>query len=418
MKKIISILLSVILLQTLHSQTQRLAVLPGIGKELETVCIDFFSDIPATTDELAKVLPLGNEPVPVYTLNGTGVYSKIAVSGADAVVEHAFIAGTGATDEFISDHYKYFIKDRIEYYVEHKATVDLQDIQDEIWEYDVLKHLEYLNESGSPSNAIMNFTNAKKSFEADFGTIDKSFLSNSLLAAGEQIHRIAESKNIAGDGYRFLYVAKNADAGKFVVFDDIGSPLYSGSDKAQLADLLSGFQNNDNVNIYFNNYETQNTKKAFMTDLSIQFRLRQNKELLISEYEPILHLDKISHRINMNDISTTDIIQITVNGQPYFKGSLAIESLPQDAIYEMKSTISVKCASRLAVRTFYDKAIEVISTTYTRLVLARALSNIKAVAARAAHIPQNQLKVYFSFEGRASRITKGEAHDKLWLCTK
>jgi hypothetical protein len=143
-----------------QAQLQRLALLPSamqMGEEgLSSLCIDLFRDAPAgeTYGEMGSSNFSKDYKVERY--------DHVKIPGTETSSETKFL---GTTDEGVPTYYKHFINAKVDEYLQKYGRLNadqLADLQDEIWAYNGMDHLGYVNRGAM--DQMGQYDQARKQF--------------------------------------------------------------------------------------------------------------------------------------------------------------------------------------------------------------------------------------------------------------
>jgi hypothetical protein len=374
MKKLVIAVIGFLAPLLVICQVQRLALLPSSMKFAEDVvpslCIDFFNDPPSIGGTSYKNFKsfdgsdvnVGRGSIDVddfkgVRLPGTSHNQPIFMSPTDNLGD-------------ISQAYKEFIKGKINQYKNAgKLTKEkLDDLQDEIWSYDVLNRLGYIN----PQEKVMDgYSNARMKFSRDFFG-DETASIEDILDFGQALEIYKEP---AADRIVNIRIFRNENNNSFVAFNKIGPPIYKGNDVTALATQLAPRVNNGDV-VLIDEFENELRETAFMKNLQRKLRISYSKDVTVCTgaerylWEPRTHTIQQQFRADR-------IVQTQENGQNVYKASMKTRT--EDEIDDYyATTIEGSSNNRNLLTNFFNTFSTRIRNLSNRIALSRLNRQIKS----------------------------------------
>jgi hypothetical protein len=318
----------IILLFTCHFGTaqQRLALLPtaiASATQASTLCIDYFEAVPKKTENLHFID--GEASQSNLNLHGADTYNHANITGTTgagrAATENIAYFGTNGANGSIPSYYKKFIEERTQFYTDqinkgHSTKAKLREaLQHDVWEFDILDKMGYINRSASPS---ADFGYARQQFQTYNSDLGKKA---SALMIGDEIYTTAAKnltyQSISHEKFNYYIVHYERGTGRYLVFDGHGHIITSASTPfgAQQA-LISRATDNENVYIKTLNFENETKGDAFLTNANLE-GFKGGKKISFQRYsfQDVCTGGRryaIPKQYNTSDISTT-----TLDGKTY-----------------------------------------------------------------------------------------------------
>lgn len=300
------------------AQPQRLALLPialnVVGAEASqasTLCIDYFRPVPTKQQTLSYIS--GEGASGEFTLRGRNTYSHATIKGHRGSTEGISFFGSANANKDIPEYYQNFIKQRTQAYenvYKNRAFTKQAhlNLQYDIWEFNILDNLGYINRRGDPTSS---FNLARDHFKTIYNG-----QYTSALELGSDITRRGAShsayQSISQKKFNNYIVHYEKGTYKYCVFDGEGHIMFtSNSSESAIAGIINDPKIDANDNVYLTTLNFENNKKsdAFMTSANMEGFKSNNK----ISFERYMYQDvcsggkrySIPHRYGEADIEST-----------------------------------------------------------------------------------------------------------------
>jgi hypothetical protein len=353
-------------------QVQRLALLPSTMKFAEDVvpslCIDFFNEAPgvAGTTSYSKFKDFKGNDIPLGTIS-VDSYHGVKLPG-EGQNQPIFMSATNNLGD-ISTNYKTFIERKINQ-AKNAGNFDrekLDDLQSEIWSYDVLNHIGYINPQ---EEAMAGYTNARNKLSRElYG--DESATTEDIL---EFANKLEVFKEPPGHRIAKIRIIRNEANNSYLAFNKIGAPLYKGSDMTALAAQLGPRVNNADV-ILIDEFENELQELAFMKNLQRKLGISYSKEVTVCTGGESYLFEARNHSIEQS-FRADKIVETQRNDEPVFTGKMKTKT--EDEIYGYDiTTIEGTSNNRSLLTNFFTAFSTKIRNLSDRISLTRLNKQIK-----------------------------------------
>lgn len=320
--KIILRVLWLLMPLTVLAQPQRLVMLPSamnaaaeVG-EASTLCIDYFRAAPTRADRLEYIGPETEGTSGGY-LKGKNSPNKALPVGLPTRRENSLFFAARNAEKEIPSHYKQFIEERINLYKEQYPgrafTAKRQEkLQEDIWEYNILDVLGYIEHEGNPSD---NFKSAGIKFAADYSGKYRSAMEfgESVTLRAAYVKVVQHHLPYADQVYHLYKVPGN----RYIAFDGDGHIMGAGSNVDQITQLLLEKTPDDkNVYLMLNDYENETRKEGFITNANLE-SFRSGKRISFQEYKAADLFLSGDHYYVHHAYSEADITLEALNDKEY-----------------------------------------------------------------------------------------------------
>lgn len=332
MKKSIYLFFFLIFANFSFSQ-QRMVVLPHtinyvgeIANSLKTLCIDLFEATPTLSDYYVNVLSPSKTDLKVKQIRKLG--KKFKVVGTSDNLEmilfdkkETVVLATnteafyiGPSEGSVQARYREFINIKIEEFQARPfGKKPHEKLQNEIWEYDILKELGYLTNTG---DVVEDFAAGVEKMGSDFAEervifkeiknshdeiTDRTFMTYVAIYI-KSVHHY--NQYIHSNGKAF-FIKDVSGSNEYLVFSGARKPIYRGSNIRELANEISKLmKENESAYITFESYHDQG---RFLEALQVEMD-NGLKKINVQEY-----LDHLSEIIETRTLGANELIQSEIS---------------------------------------------------------------------------------------------------------
>jgi hypothetical protein len=363
---------------------QRMAILPSalqLGSQLSSVCIDYFRDIPKTTDRFTHVASVDEMDraglANFHGARGTGNTTTLSTGGSGGRInnEKPVILSAAADDDHIAANYQEFITTTMDSY-KGKAFTDLDhaEMQEKIWEFDILNKLGYIDESQSANPA---FNNARFRFKEDFYPAATQISFVQIAYIGEELKYIQKTGRATSS--KILMITKNAD-GEYILFDGVRRNVFKGSSEDALVDWINAnVSDHENLYLDFLNFENANKERAMMGTVKSKLAINYSKNLSLQRLprDLVLFDSRLSHKL-AETITEADIVATKFAGQDAYKASFQFQSTdPSRMMAATRSKVDAYSNYVDLLKSFVSKVNQKFESFSTKTSLAFQLNSIR-----------------------------------------
>ena len=399
------------------AQLQRLAVLPSALKITESgasfvpsLCLDFFREGPneITTGKYSFFSDAAGR-VP-GNLNGVALnlnsYSRIAGKDADKLSEiaEALFLSTENDLHSITRQKTEFLNARINYYrtqgnFDH---IKLRELQEQVWAFDILEMMGYTDQT---KTAMDSYRSGLTKFAEDFLDPNMAAKASDVTWLGEELKRF---KNPEEYPEKQLMVYKSQRSANYIVFNDLGKPVYRGQNQDELARALAArFDADELVEITNTGFSSELTEKAFMVNLQRKLRINYKKDIMLTTDAAGISWLPENYRVT-RDFSEANITPTTANGNTVYKTSVELE--PTDDSWA-STTVEGRSNRQNLLSRFFENLMSRIRAAREAIILGKFSRDVKRQVIRGINLTNEDfLDVIIIGEGGAKdvvRIRKG-----------
>jgi hypothetical protein len=418
MKRTFALIFAVFIHVLLLAQPQRLAMLPSIMRITDdfgetyvpSLCIDFFKDAPGanSTPDVYTNIKNADGSVPLQLGNlefKADQYDKIQIIRDGHIVhptinQPAFFSTRNDLDE-ISSGYQRFIREKISAYraQSHFNQSKLENLQHEVWSYDILQKLGYIREN---EGGILGYNAGKKRFASDFLSVGAQPTTFDIREVGAMI---SDLKNEDASSVVKLKIIKNSSSGKYLVFDKISTPIYKGSSVAELNEAIAErLSSGDVVSIEQTGFENVLRERALLSNLKKDLKLSYDKDVIVTTaFNKELWQ---AHEYELtSDFHPNEIVTRTENNKTIHTASIEVEAKTSNSYGG--ATIEGISTRKNALEKFFDVLVSYIKDKRKAFVLPRITSAIrKNVYTTMGLTSSDQLDVFIIDEGLGKTLVK------------
>lgn len=426
--------------QTVFGQKQRMAVLPsslnyGEKNTLKTLCIDFFRAEPKSGDTYQELINISRKDKDLkkkvrkgYKIEGFEDVRKMKL--LDKNGEEVFpteINQTiiiGQTDEKVDNRYLEFIQSKIESYskqiIKNKEEFDGErhsELQNEIWEYNILNKLGYLTNKG---NIQVDLKNGLAKFQNDWGE-------GKVNAVVKDLNLIKYLNDFGENAYKPLLINKTS-SGDYILFDNASKEILRTSSDSELATFMGKyFEDNETIYTYLKNFESIEKQEAFLSTLRIKQTVKGKKlnirNLSLEKFD-VLHSPKLNHKLS-KQISESEIGLIEYKGIDYFSTEFQILSKGEDELLTSfrhsdteKTNFEAMSTSKEILSNFIRKTNVLFKDFTTNISLNIFFNNFKKELKRTLKIKnEEEFIIHVRNEFEDFRIVKLSGSSEIHLIT-
>ncbi len=369
-----------------------MAILPsvfgGSNNKVKTICVDYLRDVPALGDKYDKVHV--NDPRDARFVenvgnrihyNGLGNASEMELVGPNVGSNRKSLIIGQETGDNVSDRYRTFIDNTVSKYQrkirrgnpDHNEKV-LSDLQKEVWEYNVLDMLGYLNNEGAIERDLAA---GKRKFEKDWGGSTEL----ETLLYGNRIFLIANHlKDIQSinksESFNVLVVTKTVNQ-EYVVFDGPSNSKLKCTDEQKLAEFLGMYEDSY---LLFENFESEAKEVALLSTLRMQLK-SNGKSIAIHRFPEsnrrVLFSDNFKHKL-LDQLSNDGIEQTVIEGESYWNTNFRIISLEPESSLSSETTEFVAAAKdENVLKSFISRTVSAFSHLSKKLSLMHFFNSFK-----------------------------------------
>lgn len=309
------------------AQPQRLLLLPSAMNVVRneagmasTLCIDFFRPVPKATDRLEPLIKngvSGTGPTVETYLRGTGKPSTGALKNISRNREQAMIFGTRNAESTVPEHYQRFIDQRVDYYRRQYAGRNFtatahERLQEDIWEYNILDVLGFVNHEG---DALENFRNARTQFKTAYADKYRSALDfGDVVSYAAGMIKVAQRNTAFANDVLFVY---KVPGNRFVLFDGEGHLLKTGNSTEEITShIIQRSAEKENTYLMLMDFENDVRRESFITNANLE-GFRSGKKISFQQYEGLDLLLTGKHFYIPRAYSESNITTTTFRGRSY-----------------------------------------------------------------------------------------------------
>lgn len=411
MKKIFIILLFSFFKQGLFCQPQRLAVLPAtmqVAGGVSTLCIDYFREIPKATDNykyIIKAAESDKSKLNSFSGKGTGNGTQLLLEGGRGgrtiSNDNHFIVSASGYEE-VPSYYSDFIDRTIQLYKSREfGEVERLNLQMEIWQFDILNSLNYIDHSiGIDIRAA--YQRAQQHFKDDFfpNSFKIDFSDYEEVAGGLKTIGI-QNKEVKG-AYKIVMINKNSKSGKYMAFDGINSSIYSGIDERQLmAALGNKFSNNDNVYFLLSNFENGIKERAFIGSTKTKMSLLGKKVIIESLPESDQFFIPAVQKL-ARSLGEKDIVLENINSRDFYAAKIKFNcsyySEGSQRTYHFSNEVKAVSNYKDLIRKFLGKINNSFQNNTRKVSLAYQLNILRKEVKNTLNL-QSDAELWLQFKG-------------------
>ncbi len=323
--------------QIINSNLQPMAVLPSsmqyaVGENvLNTLCLDLFAETPVVDDIYKHVIFNTNSDKrekiirkfdkgwqiegieSVYEMTLHNLKSKqIDLDNKEIFVIHD-------TENKLPVRFTEFVNKKTAIYGKSKFDFEAHEkLQNEVWTYNTLEELGYLSGEGPVLN---DYDNAIKQFEREFPSTNSEDQITVLdLIAVDQLNSVLVEK-------KMFFIQYNVIDETYTVFHSRSKPFQKINNIAELADLITSVQKNEEFLLFNFNGLDQKERIELITQLKSEFskkdfdpeKIYNEEHYIAKEALPLLFNTEVIRDLSKYSFNIDESIKIKVKNFDDFK---------------------------------------------------------------------------------------------------
>lgn len=408
-----------------YGQKQRMAILPsafgGDNNIVKTICIDYLRDIPTKDNFYNRVLAY--DPKDEKFADNVG--KNIRYNGSGQVREMQLVGQGGGrnsktliigqeNDVKVADRYLTFINNTVSKYQrklrrgkpDHNKKV-LSDLQKEVWEYNVLDMLEYLNNEGAIDSDLAA---GKRKFVEDWGrsTVLENLYGGRVLIIANDLKDI---QSINKSGFFNVFVVTKTVNQEYVVFNGPSKPMLKTEDERKLAEFLGKYEK---PYLSFENFESEAKEEALLSTLRMQLK-SNGKSIAIHRYPEsdgmVLFSNNYEHKL-LDPLTNESIERTQIDGKPYWKTDFRITS--RGETWSKTNEFAAAATDKNALESFISSTVSTFSNFSNKLSLMHFFNNFKKnLKEYLGNENEEQFILYLKSEMKDIRIVNKTRNDDI-----